>query len=447
MSLAEGPVLAVDVGSSSIKAAVIGTNGRAAVTSKVPLAAAAIGERVEIGTDALWDAFVRSVRLLSRDGQDLKGLIGIGITSQMAGLVMLDKEGRPVRDCIPGVDRRGTSYVAELSLRVKGVDIVSRTGCPLSGIYPASKLLCLQAEEPDVLKRTAYIGGVKEYLLQRLTGAWVTDPASASATQLYDQQCRDWWPEMLEAAGIDPGLLPQICDPDRLAGTLLPEAGNRLGLPPGLPVAVGTGDGPAANLSSGCVAEGQLCISLGTTAVARFWSEDAGALTEKGGYFRQHFGWNMYLQGFRMEGAGSRISELLALSDTDKHAQNGKLQSVLDDILFRLYEYMEPFVVRGRFQEIRPIGGGMLRESWMQDIADLFRLPVVLTEGGDSTSGAAMLVMKHLNSGTAWKNISDKIVRIQKVIRPGVQGSEAIRRRYELSISNMKGGRRGLFRS
>lgn len=220
------------------------------------------------------------------------------------------------------------------------------------------------------MTKAHYIGGIKEYLLWRLTGNWMTDPASASTTQLYDQQSHAWWPDMLSAVGIVSEQLPQVCDPVCSAGALLQEAICELGVSAMIPIVVGTGDGPAANLSSGSVTGQQLCISLGTTAVTRFWAKGTESYTGEDHYFRQHFGWDMYLQGIRLEGAGQRISELLPIqslpdSKTGDPTQPSdhalQLQEVLDSILFTLYALMEPLVTQGRFEEIRPIGGGAER--------------------------------------------------------------------------------------
>lgn len=455
MNAARQSILSIDIGSSFVKAACIGTDGSIVVSCKVALPSIVNGDRVEIGVQPLWKAFVDSVGLLRQNGYDLSGCIGMGITTQMAGLILLDHEGQPLCDFILGVDQRGAGYVQELSLRLQGTDIYSKTGCPLSGIYPSTKLLSLQAEEPHILKKAHYIGGIKEYLLWRLTGNWMTDPASASTTQLYDQQQHVWWPDMLSAVGVASEQLPQVCDPDCSAGALLQEAIRELGLPAVIPTVVGTGDGPAANLSSGSVTGQQLCISLGTTAVTRFWAKGTDSYTGEDHYFRQHFGWDMYLQGIRLEGAGQRISELLPIqslpdSKTGDSTQPSdhalQLQEVLDSILFTLYALMEPLVVQGRFEEIRPIGGGVLSESWMQDIADLFELPVLLTAGGDSTLGAAMIVIKHIEAEVDWKDISDRLVRVVQRIKPCSQASEVIHQRYESYNQMMKGGRRDPFR-
>lgn len=82
----------------------------------------------------------------------------------------------------------------------------------------------------------------------------------------------------------------------------------------------------------------------------------------------------------------------------------------------------------------------------MQDIADLFQLPVLLTAGGDSTLGAAMIVIKHIEAEVDWKDISDRLVRVVHRIKPCSQASEAIRQQYESYNQMMKGGRRDPFR-
>lgn len=94
MNTAGQSILAIDIGSSSVKAACIGTDGSIVVSCKVALPSIVNGDRVEIGAQPLWKAFVDSVGLLRQNGHDLSGCIGMGITTQMAGLVLLDREGQ-----------------------------------------------------------------------------------------------------------------------------------------------------------------------------------------------------------------------------------------------------------------------------------------------------------------------------------------------------------------
>lgn len=316
-------VVAVDIGSTYLKAALVRADGMTLAASRVAVPCEGGASAGELDAERLWQAFREAVRLL--DLGPAASASGIAVTTQMAGLAVLDDRMRPLRPLIPGVDPRGSAYAAELGRRLGEAEIYARTGCPLLGIYPAAKLLALRAQEPSLFQGPLRIGGIKEVLLQRLTGAWTTDPASASVTQLYDQRRDGWWPEMLAALGLDAAALPRIAEPDALAGALLPSAAAALGLPAGLPISVGTGDGPAASWSTGAIAERDLCVSLGTTAVLRFVS---GAETLRGErrFFRQRFSSRLCLQGYRLEGAGRQIDAALrdCAAEARREAEAGR---------------------------------------------------------------------------------------------------------------------------
>ncbi|TBL75619.1 xylulokinase [Paenibacillus thalictri] len=451
------PMLAVDIGSTNIKAALIDKQGKLLASGRAPFPAISSEGRCEADADELWRSFIAAVSQLHAKAGSLADIGSVAITSQMAGLVLLDEMWHAVGPVIPGVDQRGSVYVPELMRRMAGHPVHAVTGCPPLGIYPAPKLLCLAAEQPALLQKARYIGGIKEWMLLKLTGGWITDPASASCTQLFDQRQRGWWPEMIAAAGIGHLILPEVRNPDERAGILLPQAADVLQLPAELPVYVGTGDGPAANLATGAVEPGSLCISLGTTAVVRYMTEHIDMTMENKRHFRQWFGWHWYMQGFRLEGAGRDIEAFLPQAEASSHADafpicynphaadhhrrfigdwagadaNSRLQAVLDGILFALYEEMKPALSKGTFREIRPVGGGAGNLHWMKELAGLFGLPVILTESGDSALGAAMIAMKQAGGAAAWSEAAQAMVHVKTVIQALPEFSRTMQAKYE----------------
>jgi xylulokinase len=110
------------------------------------------------------------------------------------------------------------------------------------------------------------------YLVERLTGAAVIDPSLASTTMLYELASAAWSAELCEAFAIDPAQLPAIRPATALAGELTARGAALAGLPPGTPVAVGTGDDFATPLGAGLHAPGTIACAIGTAEVV-------GALT------------------------------------------------------------------------------------------------------------------------------------------------------------------------
>lgn len=434
MTSTHGYMLAVDIGSSSIKSSLFDVGGHLLRKSKVPLPVSQTNGQIELELSGLWEAFKTSVSTVIRSehsNAEPTPICGIGITTQMTGFILLDQAYRPLRNAILGVDQRGQAYLTKLASLVDGENIKAITGCPLKGIYPASKMLWVAEHEPENINLTGHLGGVKEYMLWKLTGQWITDAASASTTQLYHQRNKDWWIPFVEQLGISRLGLPIIKNPDDIAGYVTPAAALELCLSGEIIVSVGTGDGPAANLATGSVSEDKLCISLGTTAVTRYMVVGDGEVPVEEDMFQQHFSGDLYFRGFRMEGAGSAIEH--AVGDAE-------LQVILDRILFSLYDRMKPLLQRQAFTEIRPIGGGVVNERWMQDIADLFQLPVVISESTDSTLGAAMLTAVSMGYYHSLQDAGEKMVRIKQKIDPISWRRNELQQQYERFVAGVEEG-------
>ena len=106
----------------------------------------------------------------------------------------------------------------------------------------------------------------KDYIICRLTGAFVTDYSEASGTDVFDLRHLKWSEEILEAAGIDPGKVPELHASTDVIGEMTAEAAVELGLTTKTKVVCGGGDGPCSALGAGCVEDGQLFLSFGTSA-------------------------------------------------------------------------------------------------------------------------------------------------------------------------------------
>lgn len=434
MTSSHGLLLAVDIGSSSIKSSLYDVGGHLIKNNKTPLPVSLANGHIELALADLWEAFRTSVgSVISSEQQHTEStqIRGIGITTQMTGLILLDEAHRPIRKAILGVDQRGQTYLNELLGLAGGENIQAFTGCPLKGIYPTAKLLWLAEHEPENMNVICYLGGVKEYILWKLTGQWVTDAASASTTQLYHQHNKDWWIPFVEQLGINRLWLPTIKSPEDIAGYITPEAALELSLSGDIIVSVGTGDGPAANLATGSVSGDKLCISLGTTAVTRYMVVGDGDVPAEEDVFQQHFMGEQYFRGYRMEGAGSAIEH--AIDDAE-------LREILARILFSLYDRMKPLIQRHIFSEVRPIGGGAVNERWMRDIADLFQLPVVISESTDSTLGAAMLTAVSIGHYHSLEEAGKQMVRIHQKIDPDISRKKELHQQYERYVAELEGG-------
>lgn len=313
-------ILALDLGTSTVKACLFDRDGLLAV-GRAPLASShpAPG-RVEQDPADWWDA-VRSATAAARQAADpaaWAAIDGIGFSTARETIVPVDEAGTPLGPALVWSDRRAGAEAAALAGRLGGHEAARRrTGIPLDGASVAAKLAWLAADEPGLSRRCRWLLGPRDLVVLRLTGEVATDRTVASRSGLYGHDLEP----VDELVGPWLACLPPVHSSDTLAGTLTAGAAAQLALPPDLPVVLGAGDRACEVLGSGAAPEIPV-VSWGTTAnlsVPRDHRPDpppAGMAVSAGA----PAGW---LVEAGQSGAGSALSWLGRLSGrgTDELAQ------------------------------------------------------------------------------------------------------------------------------
>jgi xylulokinase len=215
-----------------------------------------------------WRATVTAVRRLL-ESVDASAIEAIGLTHQRETFACLDEHGRPVRPAIVWMDVRAARQVDRF-----GSDDVHRlTGKPADTTPALYKLLWLSEHEPETIKRTRWVVDVHAFLVNRLTGAWRTTTACADPLGLIDMDREDWSDELLAQVGLSRERVPTLLSPGEVVGELSAAASDELGLPAGLPVVGGAGDGQSAGLGANATRPGTAYLNLGTAVVAGTVSE------------------------------------------------------------------------------------------------------------------------------------------------------------------------------
>jgi sugar (pentulose or hexulose) kinase len=258
-----------DIGTSSAKAVVIDARGRVLGTGSegYPLDVPAPG-RAEQDAEDYWSATASSIRkALDAAHVPVAHIAGVALSSQAPVCIPLDEEGRPLRRAHIWMDRRADAECAWLRMAIGDDRAHELSGNVIDPYYNLPKILWTRYHEPDVYARAAVFVGAKDFVLKRLTGRVVTDPAhGALAGVAFDLRRRAWDPDVLQAIGLTPAKLPEIVEADTVIGYVTRQASRATGLPEGLPVAAGTVDLPAALLSLGLVSHGDQVLTLGSTA-------------------------------------------------------------------------------------------------------------------------------------------------------------------------------------
>lgn len=268
-------IIGVDVGTTAVKVAAFGVDGgqgeRASALREYPLEQPQPGCQVQDPATVLAGIDAALADCVSQLGVSQLGearVVALSLSTAMHGLVGLDAQHRPLTPLLTWADSRARHEARHLREQGLARELLHRSGTPVHPMSPLVKLIWFSRHESGLAAQVRWWAGLKDYVLHHLTGELVTELSSASATGLLSVQSRDWDPGLVELAGIQRGQLPAVL-PTTAVLRLTAEAGKRIGLPSGLPVAVGAADGPLANLGTGAITPGVAGLSLGTSGAVR----------------------------------------------------------------------------------------------------------------------------------------------------------------------------------
>jgi len=259
-------VLGLDVGTSGVKALLVGPAGDVAAEAVAPLALRTPRPGwAEQDPEDWWAASVAAIRgvLARRPGARV---VALGLSGQMHSSVFLDRGGAVVRPALLWCDGRTTAECAEITARAGGEarlrDLVRNPA--LEG-FTLPKVLWLRRHEPDAYARVATVLLAKDYVRYRLTGALATEPSDASGTLMFDPAAGRWSDELLAAVGVSRAVLPDVGGSAEVLGGVTGEAAAATGLAIGTPVVGGGADNACGAAGVGVVAPGEAVASWGTS--------------------------------------------------------------------------------------------------------------------------------------------------------------------------------------
>jgi gluconokinase len=191
--------------------------------------------------------------------------MGVVFSAQMYSVLAVDRHGTPLSNSLTWSDTRSAALAADVRHQA-GSDL-TQTGCPIQAIYPLAKILWLTQTlnlPPDVK-----FVSIKDYVLFRLTGQFLTDWSIASASGLLHIADHRWDNTALSITRTTPSNLPDLHSPRHINTHWQPDILRHIGLPGGTPLILGAGDAPLANIGVGAIGPETLAINLGTSAAAR----------------------------------------------------------------------------------------------------------------------------------------------------------------------------------
>jgi xylulokinase len=461
--------LGIDCGTQGTKAIVLdATSGKvlgqgAAAHSMISGANGRREQEVEQWLTAFEQATAQALRQAGISGEQI---LGIGVSGQQHGLVLLDENGQVLRPAKLWCDTETTRENDRLLAYLGGANgSLQRLGIAIAPGYTVSKLLWTLEQHPGVFQRIDKILLPHDYLNYWLTGRCCSEYGDASGTGYFNVRTREWDLAILEH--IDPSgrlcrALPELIDTHRPVGTLLPGIARRLGINPKALVSSGGGDNMMGAIGTGNIQPGAITMSLGSSGtiyafaeqaqvsdqacVATFCSSSDGwlplictmNLTNATSAIRELFNMDIsafnqavsqapigatgvsmlpFLNGERVPALPHATGSILGLDATNL-TQANLCRAVVEGTTFGLRYGLDLLRASGmRSDNIRLIGGGAKSAVWRQIVADIMDTPVICTEQSEAAAlGAAIqAAWCQANTDSTGETLADLCARCVKL--------------------------------
>ncbi len=215
----------------------------------------------------LWNKICLAIKqIILQSGDQNLNIIGISTCAQRIASVFIDNRGKEIYGG-PNIDIRGidSAYIIEDEFTEK--ELFNITGHTPSLLFTLARILWFREEAEEKFEKIKKILMLDDWLVYRLSGELVSDPSSAAESQLLDIKKRRWSNEIIESFNLDPNFFPDIVESGTVIGQLKLDLIKKFNLNQDrIPVIKTGGDTQASLLGMGAIKEGDIGISLGTTA-------------------------------------------------------------------------------------------------------------------------------------------------------------------------------------
>ncbi len=264
-------LLGIDLGTSSVKAVLFDSGLHVLSSSMVAYPTLYPREGwAEQKADTWWAAVIQAIReILEKSSGIPSEIAGIGIDTQGAVALPIDRTGKALRPAILWMDRRAQSQCVWIEgLSPNAFQNITANRNDPSNFGP--KLLWIKQNEPEIYHKTYKFLHANGYLVYKLTNQWTMDLSEAGLSQLCDTREGSWSEEILGAFEIPQAKLPDIYPCTEVVGQVTEEAARLTGLTAGTPVIAGLMDAIACGAGSGVFSPGQTYVAAGTAQGAGF---------------------------------------------------------------------------------------------------------------------------------------------------------------------------------
>lgn len=276
-------ILGVDLGTSGTKTVLFDKTGKKIASSTVEyeLFTPKNGWAEQDPNDWL-NATISTIKhVVQKSGVAKEDIKGLGISGQMHGLVMVDKNGDVIRNAILWCDGRTGVECAEITEKVGKERLIEISANPALTGFTAGKVVWVKKHEPENYAKCYKMLLPKDYVRFKLTGNYGAEVSDASGTNLFDINTKEWSKEILDKLEVDINLLPEIKNSVDVAGKITDKIAEQTGLSTDTLVCYGAADNAAAAIGTGVVSTGKAFTTIGTSGVI-FVHSDKPLIDKKG---------------------------------------------------------------------------------------------------------------------------------------------------------------------
>ncbi len=486
-------VIGVDCGTSGTKTVLFDEKGTviASMTIEYPMYQPKNGYAEQEPAD--WaNAMINTIKgVLAKSGVAAEEVKGVGISGQMHGLVMLDKDNNVLRRSIIWCDQRTAAEVEEMNRKLGREKLIEITANPALTGWTAAKILWVKNNEPDIYEKCRHILLPKDYLRFILTGEYATEVSDASGMQLLDVPNRCWSREVCDALGIDMSWLGKVYESCEVTGQVTAEMAEKTGLKAGTIVVGGAGDNAAAAVGTGVAVDGKAFTTIGTSGVVFAHTSNISidpkgrvhtccaavpgswhvmGVTQGAGlslkWFRDNFcnaeketakymGVDeYYLMDKQAESVPVGANRLLYLPylmgertphlDPDArgvffglsamHTKKEMLRAVMEGVSYSLRDCVEVFrEMNINVSDMMACGGGGSSPLWRSMLADLYNCPVKTASSKEGPAlGVALLSMVGAGIYSSVPEACAAVVKTDKIQEPNAENVPEYEKYYQL---------------
>ncbi len=260
-------ILGVDISTTAAKVVAWSSSGANLGTGRcdIPLNTPAPGI-YEQDPVHWWGAFITAISELSKI-LDVGNAIALAISNQRETVAFLTNNADSVAPAIVWLDERARDEVDEFAEKI-GADKIHRITGKHKDITPVVyRLAWMRKHEPKICSDIQVISDVQGFLVKRLTGVFKTSWASADPMGCWNITDKCWSNEILSELGWSDSIFPHAEKPGTPLGEINAEAASQTGLPQGILVIAGGGDGQCAGLAMGVVSASTAYVNIGTAVV------------------------------------------------------------------------------------------------------------------------------------------------------------------------------------